>query len=71
LAIASCIETSTSCPSPVFWRWMYAPRIPMARCMPVPVSPHVTPDLIGGVSLVPVIDITPPAACATISKLLK
>ena len=50
---ASCIEHSTRCPSPVRSRWMYAARMPTARCIPVPVSPSVTPRRVGGPSGVP------------------
>ena len=40
----------------------------MASSMPVPVSPSVGPGLTGGPSGSPVMLITPPQACAIMSK---
>ena len=40
----------------------------MAISMPVPVSPIVAPGLQGGPSSSPVMLISPPAACAIMSK---
>ena len=40
----------------------------MASSMPVPVSPMVGPGLIGRPSGSPLIDMTPPVACAIMSK---
>ena len=49
-------------PLPVNWRWYSAPRMPMVRCRPEPVSPTVTPGRTGIPSGSPVSAMEPPAA---------
>ena len=68
--MASCIDTSTTCPLPVVCRCHSAASMPMTACSPVPESPAVMPGFIGGPSASPVEQNAPPAACATGSKLL-
>ena len=45
--------------------------MPIAICMPVPLSPIEGQTKVGGPSGVPVVAIAPPIACAIGSKLLK
>ena len=42
--------------------------MPMARCMPVPVSPRVGPGRVGGLPGKPVAQKEPPVACPMVSK---
>ena len=61
---ASCIETSTCWPSPVWCRCISAARMPTTQCMPVPESPIDGQRYVGGPSGKPVTLIAPPIACA-------
>ena len=65
LTTASCIDTSTCWPRPVVWRCCNAARMPIAICMPVPLSPIAGNTRVGGFSGKPVTLIAPPIACAT------
>ena len=67
---ASCIDTETFWPLPVLSRPTSAVRMPIARCIPVLLSPRAAPLMVGGPSQKPVVEAAPPAHCATFSYTL-
>jgi hypothetical protein len=67
LSTASCIETETFCPTPVFCRASSAVKMPISKCIPLLLSPRAAALTVGGPCENPVVEAAPPAHCATFS----